>query len=435
MRGHVTSRGPVGRSGKREGPPYCVVVELGEQPAQRCPVCVDKRGAHKLHWIDGKPLAKCPTCSGELETVRERRQWSRSGFKLKREADAALAKHLVARDEGTYQEPSNTTVAEFLLQRWLPTIKNSVKPSTYGGYEHHVSAYLVPHLGTVRLHHLDPGHVNKFYAELAASKGGRSGRCLSPKTRRLIHITLRKALGDALRWGLVSRNAAALANPPKVMRRSLDVWTEEQLRTFLHCVAEDRLLAMWRLFATTGMRRGEVLGLQWKHVDFARATLSVEQSRVNVGYAVAVSETKTGRGRSLSVDGKTVEMLKVWRDRQADELLALAYAQGLETYLFTDAAGEPLHPDRVTKLFDLHQAAIRAKDSRFPRVRLHDLRHTHATHLLQAGVHPKVVQERLGHATISTTLDIYSHVMPGMQESAAALIATMLETNRPEQGD
>lgn len=149
-----------------------------------------------------------------------------------------------------------------------------------------------------------------------------------------------------------------------------------------------------------------------------------------------VSEPKTGHGRAVPLDANTVAALKAWRDRQADELLVLELAQGPETYLFTDWAespGEPLHPDRVTKIFGLHQAAVRAAQKKldppleFPRIRLHDLRHTHATHLLQAGIHPKVVQERLGHATISTTMDIYSHVLPGMQESAAELVAAMLD--------
>ena len=234
--------------------------------------------------------------------MRERRQYSRGGFKLKREADAALVKQLEARNEGVYQEPTKVTVGEFLQRRWLPTIKNSVKPTTYAGYEGNVSKYLVPHLGSLRLRAVDPGHVNKMCADLAATKGGRNGQCLATKTRRLIHITLRKALGDAVKWGLVPRNVAALADPPKVPQHSLNVWTRDELRAFLDHVAADRLFAMWRTFATTGMRRGEVCGLQWKHVDFAHSTLNVEQSRVIVGYAVVVSETKTGRGRAIPLD-------------------------------------------------------------------------------------------------------------------------------------
>jgi integrase len=427
MRGHVSSRGPKDESGRRVGPPYTITVELGEMPAQRCPVCVDKRGkhpGHRLYWVTGKPRDKCPACGGPLEDVHERRQFTKGGFKRKQDAQVALDKQLVARREDTYQEPTTITVGEFLQRRWLPTVELSLKPTTFAGYKNDVAAHIVPNLGTLRLRHLDPGHVNEFYAKLAKTPCKYRAGNLSPKTRRLIHITLRKALGDAVRWGLVPRNAAALADPPKVPRRAMNVWTRDDLRTFLDYVAEDRLAPLWRLFAMSGMRRGEVLGLQWRHVDLEHATLNVERSRVIVGYLVVVSEPKTGRGRAVPVDVRTLEALKAWRDEQADELLALEFPQSPETYVFTDAAGEPLHPDRVTKLFEIARGAAGV-----PRIRLHDLRHTHASHLLQAGVHPKVVQERLGHATISTTMDIYSHVLPSMQESAAELLATMLDAS------
>jgi integrase len=426
MRGHVSSRGPINpKTGKHEGPPYSFSIELGEQPAQRCPVCADPRGGHRLHWITGKPLVACPDCGGELEEVRERRQFTKGGFKRKQEAQAALDKQLVARREDTYQEPTTITVGEYLQRRWLPTVENSLKPTTFAGYTNDVAAHIVPNLGHLRLRHLDPGHVNELYAKLAKTPCKYRAGNLSPKTRRLIHITLRKALGDAVRWGLVPRNAAALADPPKVPQHSMTVWTREQLRVFLDHVAEDRLFALWRTVATTGMRRGEVLALQWKHTDVAHSTLNVEQSRVIVGYEVVLSTPKTKAGRrSIPVDPNTLTALKKWRIRQAEELLALGSRPSQETYVFTDAIGEPLHPDRVTKLFEIARLAAEV-----PRIRLHDLRHTHATHLLQNGVHPKVVQERLGHATISTTMDIYSHVMPGMQESAAALVAAALDAD------
>ena len=148
-----------------------------------------------------------------------------------------------------------------------------------------------------------------------------------------------------MKWGLVPRNAAALADPAKVRRRPMQVWTRDELRAFLDHVADDRLYPMWRTFATTAMRRGEVLGLQWKHVHFDESSISVEQSRVALGGGDNVSEPKTGKGRSVSLDARTVEALRTWRDRQADELLALEVAQGPDTYVFTDVAGAPLLPD------------------------------------------------------------------------------------------
>jgi integrase len=283
----------------------------------------------------------------------------------------------------------------------------------------------VPRLGALRLRVLDPGHVNKMYRELGQARGGRRGESLAPATRRHIHTTLRRALRDAVKWGLVSRNAAALADPPRVDRhnRTMNVWTREQIRTFLNHVADDRLFAMWRVFATTGMRRGEVCGLQWKHIDFERSLLTVRQARVNVGYKVQLGTTKTGASRVIPVGLNTVAALKAWRDRQADEFLELEIAQSPDHYLFTDKAGEPLHPDRVTKLFD---QAVKAAG--LPRIRLHDVRHSYATIGLLNGIHPKVMAERLGHADVMITLQTYSHVLKGMQESAAELLEASIDS-------
>jgi len=446
MRGHVYSLGKKinPKTGKREGPPYGFVIELGEQPAQVCPVCADKRGGRRLYWIEGKPLAKCPKCSGEMENVRERRQFTKSGFLLKGEADRAMRDQLGKREEGTYQEPTNLTVGEFLRDRWLPDIESSIAPSTFASYTHDVNAYLVPQIGHMRLRHLDPGHVNKMYRDLAQTKCKYRAGLLSASTRRGIHATLRRALRDAVRWGLVPGNVAALADPPRVRRHShqMRVWTREQLRTFLAAVVDDRLFALWRLYATTGMRRGEALGLQWRHIDLDKARISVQQARVTVGYKVILRTSKTGPGRMLPVGANTVDALKAWRDVQADELLDLGVSQGPDTFVFTDKAGEPLHPDRVTKMFEEHHVAISAEIAKrhkesgaegdppaFPRIRLHDVRHTYATLGLLEGVHAKVMSERLGHANIMITLDTYSHVLSGMQESAAELIEASIDAD------
>ena len=446
MKGHVYSLGEKinAKTGKREGEPYGFVIEVGDQQAQTCPACTEKNGRRRLHWLKGKPLPKCPKCGGELETVSERRQYTKSGFRLKGEADKAMRDQLGKREDGTYQEPTNMTVAEFLVQRWLPDIEDSIASSTFASYSHDVTAYLVPQIGQLRLRHLDPGHVNAMYRELAKTKCKYRANLLSASTRRGIHATLRRSLRDAVRWGLVPRNVAALADPPRVKRHSheMKVWTREELRTFLAAVADDRLFALWRVYATTGMRRGEALGLQWRHVDLDKSRLTVQQARVTVGYKVILRTSKTGPGRMLPVGARTVDALKAWRDAQADELLALGVSQGPDTFVFTDAAGEPMHPDRVTKLFGEHQATIRAEIVKrhaesgaegdppaFARIRLHDVRHTYATVGLLEGIHPKVMSERLGHANVMITLDTYSHVLSGMQESAAELIEASIDAD------
>jgi integrase len=427
VRGHIVSRGPINpKTGKHAGAPWLVVVELGLQPAQRCAACVNPKGAHRLFWLKDRPLAACPVCGGELEDVKARKQFTHDGIATHREAEAELEEQLGERKAGTYVEPSDQTVAEFLTKRWLPDTQHIRKPSTHASYEHHVKAYLVPGIGTLLLRHLDAGHINAMYATLAAQDGGQRGKGLSPATRRRIHHTLRRALRDALKWKLVAYNAAASADPPAIDNDppEMNYWSRDELRTFLDSVAEDRLFAMWRTFATTGMRRGEVLGLQWKRIDFEHARLQVQQARVVVGSKVVLSTPKTKKGRRpIPLNGGTMAALRKWRDTQADELLALGVAQGPETYLFTDKKGEPLNPELVTTMFNRHQLALDV-----PQIRLHDLRHTYATLGALEGIHPTVMAAILGH-DVMTYLTTYAHVVQGMGESAMELVAARIDAD------
>ena len=200
-------------------------------------------------------------------------------------------------------------------------------------------------------------------------------------------------------------------------------WTADELRTFLAHVADDRLAPLWTLLAMTGVRRGEALGLRWKDVDLDAGRISIRQTLIAVGYDVQVGQPKTKRGRrSVALDPGTVATLRSWRARRQKE--RMAWGQGAlagDDLVFTRENGEHLHPDRVSKLFDGHVRRIM-----LPRIRLHDLRHTHASLALAAGVNPKVVSDRLGHATVSMTLDVYSHVIPALQEDAAAIVADLV---------
>ena len=233
------------------------------------------------------------------------------------------------------------------------------------------------------------------------------------------------ALNDAVRWDRLLRNPCDAADPPRLggtKEEKTQAWTSQELRQFLEAVKNDRLYPLWLTLAMTGMRRGEALALRWTDVDLERARLSVRRSLVPINGTVEVHEPKTSRGRRLvALDPFTVSVLRAWSRRQKEERLEWGPAWTDSGLLFTRADGKLIHPERVSKAF---RAAV--KKTGLPQIHLHDLRHTHATLALEAGVHPKVVSDRLGHATVAITLDIYSHAIPALSEEAAATVAALV---------
>jgi integrase len=202
----------------------------------------------------------------------------------------------------------------------------------------------------------------------------------------------------------------------------MKTWTADELAQFLDFVSDDQLYAAWVVAATAGLRRGEVLGLRWIDIDLNASRLSVQQTLVSVAYETRFSVPKTARSRrSVSLDATTVAALRAHRKRQLEERMSWGQAYRDSGLVVTREDGTLVHPDRFTQMFDKH-----VKDAGLPRIRLHDLRHTHATLALGAGVHPKVVSERLGHATVAFTLDVYSHAVPALQEEAADRIAALI---------
>lgn len=200
-------------------------------------------------------------------------------------------------------------------------------------------------------------------------------------------------------------------------------WSAEELRVFLAATHDDRLHGLWHLLALTGMRRGEALGLRWDDVDLENGRIAVRRALIPNGKEVVVSEPKTARGkRSIALDPETVEVLKGQAAKQLEEQQR-SKSWTDTSLVFTREDGQALHPEVASRFF--RQAVKRAM---LPQIRLHDLRHTHATLALRAGIHPKVVSERLGHATVAITLDTYSHAVPAMQEEAAVRIAELVFT-------
>ena len=355
---------------------------------------------------------------------QRRRQKSKGGYRTKREALAGLNEAQGALQRGLYVEPSKLSVKTFLLEHWLPAIESSLRHSTLQGYRSAITNYVLPRMGDTRLQALTPDQLNAFYGELLRSgrKDGKTG--LSPKTVHNVHVMLHKSLHDAVRWSYLPRNVAAYSDPPKQTSsgKAMRTWTPDELRSFLEYVSDDPLYAGWVLSANTGMRRGEVLGVRWQDIDFDRRRLSIRQTIISIDYRVEIGEPKTARGRrSVALDSGTITALRAHRVKQNQLKLMLGEAWQDNDLVFCRDDGSPVHPDRFTQMFDKH-----VRDSGLPRIRLHDLRHTHASLALAAGIHPKVISERLGHSTVAFTMDVYSHAIPSMEAEAAETIANLV---------
>jgi integrase len=296
------------------------------------------------------------------------------------------------------------------------------KATTRAHYRDMCEWYLIPHLGGVPLEKLSAEEVDAVY-RLLETQGGRRGQGLAPKTVRLVHVVLHRALAVAVERGHVRRNVASLAHPPSAKaaksRNSERVWTPEQLRTWLVHIQGDRLFAVWRLIATTGLRRGEACGLHWTDVDLESGAVRVRWELTVVdGAPTWVDGAKTPAGeRTVELDGGTVAALRRHHARLLEERFACGLP-GRPDLVVCWPDGRLMHPDRLLRALYRH-----AKTLDLPRIDVHGLRHSYATTALDDGVDHKVVQERLGHASAATTMDVYRHVSDAQHRAAAERIA------------
>ena len=358
----------------------------------------------------------------------DRRQTRRRGFTTRKAAQAELTRILGALEDQAYVHPTRQTVAEFFQQEWLPTIEHSIKPGTFESYRRNVRLHIAGGpLGGRVLQEVTPNDLNALYRALMA--GGPGRRPLSARSVIYIAAILHRAFRDAVRWQALIRNPADAADPPRLPARTeMRTWSAAQLSTFLQAVREDRMAGCWWLLATTGMRRGEALGLRWRDVDLDARTARVTRTLITTDIqrkgspGMAWGTPKTAKGRRIVVlDAETVQALRDHRVRQQAEREAVGAAYQDQDLIVCHVDGTPIHPKTVSYQFG---RAVRLAG--LPRIRLHDLRHTHATLALHAGVHPRVVQERLGHANVSITLDTYSHVDLDLQAAAAAQVAALV---------
>ena len=246
---------------------------------------------------------------------------------------------------------------------------------------------------------------------------------MSPRTVRQMHAILKSALAQAVKWEILVRNPAAAVRGPKPARAPMQTYDLEQTAALIEAVRGRRVFIPTLLAVLGGLRRGEIAALRWRDVDLLGARLSVVRSAEQTKAGVRYKEPKSGQGRTIALSPTLVTELRGHQVQQAEELLRFGKRLSDDDFVVTQADGSPLRPH------SLGQEWVRflARNRALPRVRFHDLRHAHATHLLSAGVHPKVASERLGHSKVAITLDLYSHVLPNMQADAAAVVDGALQ--------
>lgn len=353
-----------------------------------------------------------------------KRRMRAATFATRTEARKWLTARLADAANGRVTDAGGLTVGEYLGD-WLASLGMAqLEAGTVSWYRSAVQRHIIPAIGGMKLSKLSAVQVEAFLAEKAESGrlDGQGG--LGPASVRRLQVTLGKALDAAVRKGLLASNPVRLADKPKIPPRDVTeaVWSPETSEAFLQAVREDREHPLWHCACWTGLRRSEIAGLQWPDIDLDAGVLSVRRARTQVDGKPIVKGPKTATSRrTVDLDAETVNVLRAWRKAQLEERLRAGTAWEPGEWIFTNELGQPWRPDSITRVF-----VDRVRSLGLPATDIKGLRHAHATALLRAGVHPKVVQERLGHSSIAVTMDIYSSVLPGMQRNAVEKLAALV---------
>jgi integrase len=362
----------------------------------------------------------------------KRRQKSQTVKGTKRDAERALREVLLSLEQGSYVKPNKMTLGE-LLRQWLKDYASmNTTDRTQESYTSIIERHLIPALGKVSLIDLQAQNIQSYYAK-KLSEGRADGKGgLSARSVVYHHRILSKVLDYAVKMGLVVRNVAKVVEPPRVARVTMQTLSAEEVSRFLDVARDTDYYVYFATLIYTGLRRGELLALRWRNLDLGSGKLSVVETAYRLGSGeYRIKEPKTPQSRrTVILPPSLVELLKVYRFDQ--ELLRIQLGISLEAddFVFIRPDGSPINPNAITLAFRRIIKKAGLKD-----IRIHDLRHTHATLMLKAGIHPKVVSERLGHANIGITLDIYSHVLPGLQEAAAVKFDGIFEVGEDEKSD
>src|SRR5215218_3376766 len=332
-------------------------------------------------------------------------------------ASAKLAKAIADRDGGLIFDAGSLSVGDY-LDRWLSnSVKDTVRERTYERYEEILRLHVKPALGQLKLKALTPAHVQDFYRD-------RLDNGFSPATVQKIYVILHKALSQAVSWSLVPRNAGEEAvRAPRPAPKEMRPLSPDEARRLLETAEGDRLEALYLLAIHTGMRQGELLGLKWENVDLAANAIRVHHTLLRTKGRVVLGEPKTKKSRrTVHLTGTASRALEEHLERQLKVMERLGDLYRDQGLVFTTEVGTPINPSNLRK----RSFAPLLQKASLPRLRFHDLRHTCATLLLSKNIHPKYVQELLGHATVSITLDTYSHVLPGMGNQVAEAMEDVL---------
>jgi integrase len=349
----------------------------------------------------------------------KRKQKSQSGFKTKKEAQAALAELVNDVEKGNYHEPEKKKFKEFVLEYLEKTYINRVKPSTYETNYTIVTIHLIPYFGDVDINQIDQFLVHDFYNEKI--KAGFSSHYIQD-----MHGVMRLLLRVAYKWKILKEDIASRLEPPKLKKKEMKVWSIEQVNTFLKFTKHSRYHPIFYLAAYTGMRKGEILGLTWDDIDFEDRSISVNKTLYRVKNENFLQEPKTASSiRKIYMDDDIIRLLKKQKVKQNLERLKFGGAYKEHNMVFAQETGETVNPHGVNSLF-----ARFIKQQGLPHIRFHDLRHTHATILLQMGYNPKIVAERLGHASVRTTLDVYSHVTEPMKKDLSEQFTSAMKSGQ-----
>lgn len=371
-----------------------------------------KRGntwtAH-IHWTDlhGKP-----------------QQHKRGGFPTRQDAVRYRTKYLADLHTGKRRGQSKIKLGDFLVQQWLPKRRDELKASTYASYESTITAYVLPHIGAIRLDAITPLRLEDYYRTLmntgAKGKKLRAGQGLSAKTIQNIATILNRAYRDAIRWELISTNPVTVSVKPKRGHFEQPHWETSTAGEFLRRVQDDRLAAIWQLLVTTGCRRGELLGLRWCDVDLDAATITIRRARVLAGRTVIFETPKSAKSRrTIAIDQRTIRALRRWQTKQAEERLRIGPQwKDTDGHLVTEPDGTLPNPNTFLRRFK-----ALAKQVGLPAIAVHGVRHTYITSAFDANLDESVISDRAGHSDSRITRNVYRHTLKRKDVEAAEAVA------------